>query len=248
MVSAYTVLKFRDQLSNMYFGVALNQATLYDGSKTLQAARIDLLLYIGSQSNNQQTATVKKLDSDSDAFANYLYSYKKVSSFPIHVEFVTNKDIDRIVSDEERVLSRINEKWNAYHNEIKDLVTLSKDPSFRQSSLNNAAEALALLDELEASYQDLIALNIDLGETSYESSNTVVQLAYFYEGVAASISAACATGAAILVSKRVILGNLVKNTKIEMIETTLRDLLGEGADVILEVVRKEMPAANEERK
>ena len=245
-MSAYTVLKFRDQLSNMYFGVSVNQANLQEGNKALQSTKIDLLQYIGSHSDNQQASAIASLDRDSNAFSKYFGSYKKVSTFPIKIEFVANRDIDRIISNEVGILSRIDNKWSEYQAELKDLMILSKDPSFRQSGQIEAAKALALFDGVEASYQDLVTLNTDLGKASYEASNTVVQLAYFYEVIAASISAACATGAAILVSKRIILGDLVKKTKIDMIETTLRDLIGEGADLILEIVKKEMPAKKEE--
>jgi hypothetical protein len=232
----------------MYFGVSVNQANLQDGNRALQSTKIDLLQYIGSQSNNQQASAIAGLDRDSNAFSKYFGSYKKVSTFPIKIEFVANRDIDRIILNEEGVLSRIDSKWNEYQAELKDLIILSKDPSFRQSGQIEAAKALAIFDDVEASYQDLITLNIDLGKASYEASNTVLQLAYFYEVIAASVSAACATGAAILVSKRVILGDLVNKTKIEMIETTLRDLVGEGADLILEIVKKEIPTAKGERK
>jgi len=248
VVSAYTVLKFKDQLSNMYFGVNLNMATLEEGNRALQSTKIDLLQYIGSQSDDQQASAIAALDSHSNTFDESLGDYKKISTFPIKVEFVPNVELDQMVSNEAKILSKIDNEWNEYDSKIKDLTILSKDPNFRQTGLKNAAHALVLFDELEASYLDLIALNIDLGKTSYESSNTVVQLAYFYVGIAASISAACATAAAILLSRRVILGDLVKKTKIEMIETTLKDLLGEGADLILEIVKKEMPIAEEEKK
>ena len=223
----------------MYFGVSVNQANLQEGNKALQSTKIDLLQYIGPHSDNQQASAIASLDRDSNAFSKYFGSYKKVSTFPIKIEFISN---------EVGIVSRIDSKWSGYQAELKDLMILSKDPSFRQSGQIEAAKALALFDEVEASYQDLITLNNDLGKASYEASNTVVQLAYFYEVIAASISAACATGAAILVSKRVILGDLVNKTKIEMIETTLRDLIGEGADLILEIVKKEIPTAKEERK
>jgi hypothetical protein len=245
-VSAYTVLKFKDQLSNMYFGVNLNQVTLQEGYQHLQSTKINLLQYTSSQSVDQREA-ILNLESNTNAFVKSFGEYKKVSTFPIQVEFVNNEKIEAIVQNEEQIVARINAEWDEYHAKIKDLAILSRDPNFRQTSLNNAAQALALFSGLEESYRDLLALNADLAKTSYEASNTVVQYAYFFVSIAAAISAACATGAAILVSKRVILGDLVKKTKIEMVETTLRDLLGEGADLILEVVKKEMPERKEEK-
>jgi hypothetical protein len=248
MVSAFTVLKFKDQLSNMYFGVGINQATLQEGNIALLSTKIDLQQYIGSQSTGQQASAIAALDRDSNTFSKQLENYKRISTSPIEVEFVAKKDLDRMVSSKEQILSRLDNQWNLYNDNLKELIILSKDDNFRQSSLNNAAKAITLFDGLENSYQDLITLNADYGKLSYEASNTVVRLAYFYEGIAASVSAACATAAAILVSKRVILGDLVKKTKIDVIETTLKDLLGEGADLILEIVRKEMPSSSEKRK
>jgi hypothetical protein len=247
-VSAYTVLKFRDQLSNMYFGVNLNQVTLQEGDQYLQSTKISLLQYSASSSPSQQSAAISDLDTDSKAFIKTFAEYKKVSTFPIQVEFVNSDNIDQLIQNEEQLLMRINSGWNQYHDKLRDLTILSKDPSFRQTGQATAAQALDMVDDLEGSYQELIVLNSDLARISYEASSTVVQLAYFYVSIAAAISAASATGAAILVSKRVILGDLVKKTKVEMVETTLRDLLGEGADLILEVVKKEIPEGKDSKK
>jgi hypothetical protein len=254
-VSAYTVLKFRDQLSTMYFGVNLNQAALQEGNQDLQYTKINLLQYIGSQNANQQSAAIVELESNSNAFIESFGGYKKESlaslnkiyTFPLQLEYLNDENTNEMLVDEAQILVRINGEWNEYHSKIKDQIILSKDPNFRQTSLNNAAEALTLFDKLEPSYQSLITLNNEMAKVSYEASNNVVQLAYFYVSIAAAISTASATGAAILVSKRVILGDLVKKTKIELVETTLRDLLGEGADLILEVVKKEIPEGKEKK-
>ncbi len=240
-VSAYTVLKFKDQLSNMYFGINLNQANLQESNHDLQSTRINLLQYINAENVNEQKAAILELEKNSNGFVQSFGGYEEISNFPTHTGFVVNNDIDQLIADEQGLVSEINIEWNQYYDKIKDLVILSKDPNFRQAGINNAVQALAMLDKLEFSHQNLIALNVDFARTLYEASTTMVQQAYFFVGIAASISAACATGAAILVSKRVILGDLVSKTKIEMVETTLRDLLGEGADLILEVVRKELP-------
>jgi hypothetical protein len=83
-----------------------------------------------------------------------------------------------------------------------------------------------LNDRLVESYDALVELNTQIGDASREQSQQVMQVAFFYGGLASALSAACATAAAILVSKRVVLGDLVRMSKLDLIETTLRDLIG----------------------
>jgi hypothetical protein len=230
----------------MYFVVSSNQAVLVEGNRNLQTTKINLLQYVGSDNSNNQAIAISELESNSNTFVESFGEYKRgsfenldtISDSPVNINF-NIENIEKTAADEEQILAQIDSQWVEYHDKINDLVILSQDPNFRQTSLTTARSALTLYDDLEVSYQNLVDLNSEIAKISYETSTDVIQLSYFYLTLAAAVSAAFATGAAILVSKRVILGDLVKKTKIELVETTLRDLLGEGADLILEVVKKE---------
>lgn len=248
VVSAYSVLKFKDQLSSMYFGVVNNQAILQKSDHQLQSSKINILQFINLQENDSQDkqqkirATLEELQSNSDTFVATFGGYKNVSgAFPNQDRSLLNgKKLDQAIVDEQKLIAQVDNEWNDYHGKAEDLIILSEDPNFKQIALNKATQALVAFEALDNSFQELTALNLDIGEISYETSNDVVHLAYFYIGIAASISAGSATAAAILVSRRVILGDLVKRTKIEMVETTIRDLLGDGADLILQFFMKEL--------
>jgi hypothetical protein len=67
-----------------------------------------------------------------------------------------------------------------------------------------------------------------------------MQLAFLYGGIAPAVSAASTTAAAILVSKRVVLGDIVRMTKLDLVETMLRDLIGGGADALLAMFKSQM--------
>jgi hypothetical protein len=90
-------------------------------------------------------------------------------------------------------------------------------------------------------------MNVQIGDALRERSLQTIQIAFIYGGFAAAVSAASATAAAIMVSKRVVLGDLVRMTKLELIETTLRDLIGGGADALLTMIKTQMSEEQPQR-
>jgi hypothetical protein len=149
-------------------------------------------------------------------------------------------NISKIVSDEILLVNDINQQWDIYNTRIEDLSILASSPSFIAQANAEANQLAALADTLISSYDALSVVNTQIGDATRERSLQTMQLAFLYGGIASAVSAASATAAAILVSKRVVLGDIVRMTKLELVETTLRDLIGEGADALLAMVKSQM--------
>lgn len=143
---------------------------------------------------------------------------------------VSSYNIPEMASDETLLVGRIDQRRNDYSEKVDDWAILVTDPSFAPQADASAGQRVILADRLVNSYNVLVELNGQIGAASREQSKLVMmQLAFFYGGIASAISAACATAAVILVSKRIVLGDLVRMSKLELAETSLRDLAGGGA-------------------
>jgi hypothetical protein len=149
-------------------------------------------------------------------------------------------NISKIVSDETLLVNAIDQQWNVYSSRVEDLSILASEPSFGAQANAEANQLAGLADTLISSYDALAAVNAQIGDATRERFIQTMQLAFLYGGIASAISAASATAAAILVSKRVVLGDLVRMTKLELVETTLRDLIGGGTDALLAMVKNQM--------
>lgn len=229
----------------MYSVIVNNQEVLQQTSNELHNTKSDLLQFTSFENDNRQAALLSDLQTNVESLIKTMDGYEKISDVP-NKDFLllssvssNGESISQISIDEEQTLSLVNSKSNEYHSKIKDFIALSKTPGFTQVKQNSINRALTLHDELNELYQKLTILNGDAANITSHTSKTVVEMAYLYLGIAASISAGCATAAALLVSKRVILGDLVRRTKIELVETTIRDLVGDGADLILHQLGRE---------
>lgn len=149
-------------------------------------------------------------------------------------------NVAKLASDETVLANKIAQQWKDYSTKVDDLAILSSDQNFASQSSATAGQLIVLNDRLVESYDALVGLNTQIGDASREQSQQVMQAAFFYGGLASAISAACATAAAILVSKRVVLGDLVRMSKLDLIETTLRDLIGGGADTLVGMIKSQM--------
>lgn len=246
-VFTVTVIEFKEQISNVYSGFVYNMATLQMNKGDLLAMRVDLVQYTSSQDAGQKASAIAHMQELKNGIAGITGDYKVIKDLPggfdppgIIIQPVSSFNVAKMASDETVLANRIAQQWKDYSTKVDDLAILSSDPNFASQASATAGQLIVLNDRLVESYDALIELNTQIGEASREQSQQMMQVAFFYGGLASAISAACATAAAILVSKRVVLGDLVRMSKLDLIETTLRDLIGGGADTLVGMIKSQM--------
>ena len=246
-VFTLTVIEFKEHLSTVYSGFVTNLGILSRGKGDLLAMKSDLVQYISTQDTGTRSANIAAVKALKSDFSSISPGYKKIQDLPggfktpgFIVMPVSSYNIPKIASDEALLAAKINQQWKDYSSKVDDWAILSTDPSFASQANASAGQLVILTDRLVSSYDSLVELNGQIGAASKEQSQIVMQLAFFYGGIASAISAACATAAAILVSKRVVLGDLVRMSKLELVETSLRDLIGGGADALVAMVKSQM--------
>lgn len=247
IVFTVTVIEFKDQISNVYSGFVANMDVLQKGRAALLGMRADLLQYAASQDPTQKAAAISHVQALREEAAGVVGEYRRIEDLPGGFRAPGplvqpgSYNIAGLASDENLLANRIEQQWKDFSAKADDLAILSTDARFAPQATAAANQLVVLADRLVESYDALIALNTNIGAASREQSQGVMQAAFFYGGLASAISAACATAAAILVSKRVVLGDLVRMTKLELVETTLRDLIGGGADALVGVIKSQIP-------
>ena len=247
VVFTVTVIEFKEQISNVYSGFVSNMAILQMNKGDLLAMKADLVQYTSSQDAGQKASAIAHMQELKNGIAGIAGDYKTIKDLPggfeppgIVIQPVSSFNVAKLASDETVLANRIAQQWKDYSTKVDDLAILSSDPNFASQSLATAGQLIVLNDRLVESYDALVELNTQIGDASREQSQQVMQVAFFYGGLASAISAACATAAAILVSKRVVLGDLVRMSKLDLIETTLRDLIGGGADTLVGMIKSQM--------
>jgi hypothetical protein len=247
VVFTVTVIEFKEQISNVYSGFVSNMALLQKSKGDLVAMRADLLQYTTSPDAGQKASAISHMQGLKNGIAGIQEEYKSIEDLPggfeppgVFLRPVGSFDIAKLASDEVVLANRIGQQWKDYATKVDDLAILASDPAFGSQATATAGQLLVLNDRLVESYDAMVELNTQIGEASREQSQQVMQVAFFYGGLASAISAACATAAAILVSKRVVLGDLVRQSKLELVETTLRDLIGGGADALVGMIKSQM--------
>jgi hypothetical protein len=252
-VFSFTVIKFREEMSIVYEGFVPNLAILSKNKSDLSAIRSDLVQFT-STSGDQKTAWVMHMLELKSGIDGSMDDYKRIEDLPKAFDqpfgFVFPVDsfnVSKLASDETLLVSDINRQWSAYSSRVEDLSILVSDSSFSVQANAEAGQLTTQADRLISSYDSLYSVNVQIGDALWERSLQTMQLAFLYGGFAPAISAAAATAAAILVSKRVVLGDLVRMTKMELIETTLRDLIGGGADALLTMIKTQMSEEQPQR-
>lgn len=244
IVFSITVIEFKGHMANAYTGFAQNAGILAENKGNLLAIRSELVRYTQSTDPEQKQSIILHAQELKDEVAKTISEYRRIEELPGSFSVPGSVDVSKLASDERLWTSRMDQQWEDYASKVDDLAILSTDQRFAAQAAASAQQLLVLTDSLVESHDALIELNGEIGAASREQSQRVIQLAFFYGGLASAISAACATAAAILVSRRVVLGDLVRMTKLDLVETTLRDLVGGGADAILEMIKNQMPAGH----
>jgi hypothetical protein len=244
-VSTVTIIKFKDQIANIYSGYVTNVELLSKNKGDLLGMRSDLIQFVSSPDPAQKKAGITHMMQLKNGIASIAGNYKTIEDLPGDFLPAEGVDLSKISADETVLVGTIAQQWKDYGTKVEDLAILSTDPSFSPQAQAEALQLVAQTDKLVSSYNDLLAVDAQIGEASRAQSQQVMQLAFFYGGLASAISAACATAAAILISKRVVLGDLVRMTKLELVETTLRDLIGGGSDALLQMVKSQMSQEGE---
>ena len=247
VVFTVTVIEFKEQISNVYSGFVSNMAILQMNKGDLLAMKADLVQYTSSQDAGHKASAIAHMQELKNGIAGIAGDYKAIKDLPggfeppgIIIQPVSSFNVAKLASDETVLANRIAQQWKDYSTKVDDLAILSSDPNFASQASATAGQLIVLNDRLVESYDALVELNTQIGDASREQSQQVMQVAFFYGGLASAISAACATAAAILVSKRVVLGDLVRMSKLDLIETTLRDLIGGGADTLVGMIKSQM--------
>lgn len=239
-VSTVTIIEFKDHTTSVHDGFVANMALLSVNKGDLLGIKSDLIQYSSTGDRELKSDSISHALSLKENVDSAVGNYKTIEELPGEFLPVEGHDLSAISADETVLIQRIEQEWAEYSGQLQDLAVLSSDPSFSTQSDAEARRLVSVNDQLVASYDELIAVNGQIGAASRAQSQQVMQLAFFYGSLAASISAAAATAAAILVSKRVVLGDLVRMSKLELVETTLRDLIGGGADALVEMIKSQM--------
>lgn len=246
-VFSFTVIKFREEMSVVYQGFVPNLAILSKNKADLADIRSDLVQFTSAQGDPQKSAHISHMLELKFGIDMSMDEYKRIEDLPNAFDRpfdflipVDSFNVSELASDESLVEADINQQWSSYSSRIEDLTILASNPSFSEQANVEARQLMPLTDSLISSYDSLYAINLQIGDALRERSLQTMQLAFLYGGLASAISAASATAAAILVSKRVVLGDIVRMTKLELVETTLRDLIGGGADALLAMVKTQM--------
>lgn len=239
-VSTVTIIEFRDHTTSVHDGFVANMALLSVNKGDLLGIKSDLIQYSNTGDREQKSDSISHVLLLKENVDSTIGNYKTIEELPGEFLPVEGHDLSAISADETVLIQRIEQEWAEYSGQLEDLAVLSSDPSFSSQSDADARRLVSINDQLVASYDELIAVNGQIGAASRAQSQEVMRLAFFYGSLAASISAAAATAAAILVSKRVVLGDLVTKSKLELVETTLRDLIGGGADALVEMIKSQM--------
>lgn len=245
-VFSFTVIKFREEMSIVYQGFVPNLGILSKNKADLAGIRSDLVQFTAT-SEPQKSARMSHMLELKSGIDGSMDEYKRIEDLPKAFDqpfgFVFPVDsfnVSKLASDETLLVADVNQQWDSYSTRVEDLSILASDPSFSAQANAEASQLMTQADRLIASYDSLYTVNVQIGDALRERSLQTMQLAFIYGGFASAISAASATAAAILVSKRVVLGDLVRMTKLELVETTLRDLIGGGADALLAMVKSQM--------
>lgn len=239
-VSTVTIIKFKDQIANIYSGYVTNVELLSKNKGDLLGIRSDLIQFANSQDSALKKAGITHMISLKNGIASTAGGYKTIENLPGDFLPVEGVDLSKISADETVLVETMGQQWKDYGSRVDDLAILSTDPSFSAQAQAEALQLVTQTDKLISSYDALLAVDAQIGNASRAQSQQVMQLGFLYGGLASAISAACATAAAILISKRVVLGDLVRMTKLELVETTLRDLIGGGSDALLQMVKSQM--------
>ena len=246
-VFSFTVIKFKEEMSTVYQGFVSNLAILSKNKSELANIKADLVQFSSAINEQQKSARISHILELEAGIDGSMDDYKRVEDLPnsFNQPFgpvlpVDRFNISKIVSDETLLVNEIDQQWSVYSSRLEDLAILASDPSFATQANAEANQLAALTDTLISSYESLTVVNGQVGEATQERSVQTMQFAFLYGGIASAISAASATAAAILVSKRVVLGDIVRMTKLDLVETTLRDLIGGGADALLAMVKSQM--------
>ncbi|WP_337861606.1 hypothetical protein [Nitrososphaera sp.] len=257
VVFTVAVIEFKGQISNVYDGFVSNANMLQADRAGLLSIRADLVQYTAAQDSASKSSAISHMQQQvkgalSEENTVAAGGYKKIGDLPGRFSapgaFAQQEqrqpagsfNISALASEETILVSKIAQQWKDYSAKVDDLAILSSSPAFAQQASAAAGQLIVLTDRLVESYDALIELNGKIGDAAKAQSQAVMQSAFFYGGLASAISAACATAAAILVSKRVVLGDLVRMSKLDLVETTLRDLIGGGADSLVNVVKSQM--------
>ncbi|MEO9363739.1 MAG: MCP four helix bundle domain-containing protein [Nitrososphaera sp.] len=239
-VSTVTIIKFKDQIANIYSGYVTNVELLSKNKGDLLGIRSDLIQFANSQDPTLKKAGIAHMISLKNDITSTAGGYKTIENLPGDFLPVEGVDLSKISADETVLVETMRQQWDGYSSRVDDLAILSTDPSFSAQAQAEALQLVTQTDKLVSSYDALLAVDAQIGNASRAQSQQVMQLGFLYGGLASAISAACATAAAILISKRVVLGDLVRMTKLELVETTLRDLIGGGSDALLQMVKSQM--------
>lgn len=246
-VFSFTVIKFREEMSVAYQGFVPNLDIVSKNKSELANIRSHLIQFTSVENGPQKSAQVSQMLELKSGIDGSMEEYTRIEDLPNAFDQpfgfifpVDSFDISKLASDESLLAAEIDLQWGSYSSRIEDLSILASNPSFNTQANAEASQLTSLTGNLISSYDSLYAVNVQIGDALRERSLQTMQLAFLYGGLASAISAASATAAAILVSKRVVLGDLVRMTKLELVETTLRDLLGGGADALLAMVKSQI--------
>lgn len=246
-VFSFTVIKFREEMSVVYEGFVPNLGIISKNKADLATIRSDLVQFTSATSDSQKSARMSHMLELKAGIDGNMDEYKRIEDLPKAFDqpfgSVSSGDsfnISKLASDEALLVADVNGQWDSYSSRIEDLSILASNPSFTAQANAEAGQLMTQADRLISSYDSLYTVNVQIGNALRDRSLQTMQLAFIYGSLASAISAAAATAAAILVSKRVVLGDLVRMTKMELVETTLRDLIGGGADALLAMIKSQM--------
>jgi len=245
-VFSFTVIKFREEMSVVYEGFVPNLGIISKNKADLATIRSDLVQFTSATSDSQKSARMSHMLELKSGIDGSMEEYKRIEDLPKAFDQPFGSvsgdsfNVSKLASDEALLVADVNGRWDSYSSRIEDLSILASNPSFSAQANAEAGQLMTQADRLISSYDSLFTVNVQIGDALKNRSLQTMQLAFIYGSLASAISAAAATAAAILVSKRVVLGDLVRMTKMELVETTLRDLIGGGADALLAMIKSQM--------
>ena len=201
-ISFISLSKLEQNVANLYFGTVTIITSLSDGHKDLVEMRLDMGRFISAQGEPERQKILAHMEQDENGFLRTLIGYKKIDDFPLQIEILESRGMGNLTSYEDSLLTRVNSDWQDYQAERNKVIALASAGQTEEATAYSNTVTADKFSRLVSTYNEIVDLNNQLASIMYDESRSVVQQAFMYEIIASVSSAAFASAAALLASRK----------------------------------------------